>query len=77
MDNDITFIGRRTNHLTGPLIPNRMVSFDVSGSGSERGYRPKLWKGWASRPNAEMSGESKEEYDRLWHQGQLFGASEA
>ncbi|KAK4072116.1 hypothetical protein Trihar35433_4180 [Trichoderma harzianum] len=60
-----------------PLIPNRMVSFDVSGSGSERGYRPKLWKGWASRPNAEMSGESKEEYDRLWHQGQLFGASEA
>ncbi|KAM6487579.1 hypothetical protein HDV62DRAFT_157786 [Trichoderma sp. SZMC 28011] len=60
-----------------PLIPNRMVSFDVSGSGSERGYRPKLWKGWASRPNPEISGESKEEYDRLWHQGQLFGASEA
>ncbi|KAJ4855850.1 hypothetical protein T069G_09218 [Trichoderma breve] len=60
-----------------PLLPNRMVSFDVSGSGSEKGYRPKLWKGWASRPNAEISGESKEEYDRLWHQGQLFGASEA
>ncbi|KAL6819039.1 hypothetical protein V8C40DRAFT_281411 [Trichoderma camerunense] len=77
MDNDMTFIGRRTNHLTGPLIPNRMVSFDVSGSGSERGYRPKLWKGWASRPNPEISGESEEEYDRLWHQGQLFGASEA
>ncbi|KAF3070100.1 hypothetical protein CFAM422_006909 [Trichoderma lentiforme] len=77
MDNDMTFIGRRTNHLTGPLIPNRMASFDVSGPGSEKGYRPKLWKGWASRPNPEMSGESKEEYDRLWHQGQLFGASEA
>ncbi|KAH0522702.1 hypothetical protein TsFJ059_006506 [Trichoderma semiorbis] len=41
-----------------PLIPNRMVSFDVSGSGSEKGYRPKLWKGWASRPNAEISGTS-------------------
>ncbi|PNP59573.1 hypothetical protein THARTR1_00746 [Trichoderma harzianum] len=77
MDNDMTFIGRRTNHLTGPLIPNHMVSFDVSGSDSEKGYHPKLWKGWASRPNPGISGESKEEYDHLWHQGQLFGASEA
>ncbi|KAL7936413.1 hypothetical protein V8C35DRAFT_332772 [Trichoderma chlorosporum] len=44
MDNDMTFICRRTYNLTGPLIQNRMVSFDVSGPSSANGYRPKLWK---------------------------------
>ncbi|UKZ83131.1 hypothetical protein TrVFT333_010934 [Trichoderma virens FT-333] len=76
-DNDMTYIGRRTNYLTGPLIANRMVSFDISQSGSVKSYRPKLWKGWTNRPDDELSAEDKEEYDDLWHRGQLFAPSEA
>ncbi|EHK26966.1 uncharacterized protein TRIVIDRAFT_62758 [Trichoderma virens Gv29-8] len=76
-DNDMTFIGRRTNYLTDPLIANRMVSFDISQSGSVKSYRPELWKGWTNRPDDELSAEDKEEYDDLWHRGQLFAPSEA
>lgn len=76
IDKDMTFIGRRTNYLTGPMIANRMVSFDIPGSGSIKGYRPKLWMGWGGRPDPRMHAVA-EEYDDLWHRGQLFGTSEA
>ncbi|KAM0250693.1 hypothetical protein ACHAQJ_008527 [Trichoderma viride] len=82
LDNDMTYIGRRTNYLTGPMLPNCMVSFDPSGSE----YHPKFWKGWGGekgdkRPmnakDAEAWDMAAEEYDDLWHRGQLFGTSEA
>ncbi|KAL7794385.1 hypothetical protein V8C37DRAFT_415239 [Trichoderma ceciliae] len=76
MDNDMTFIGRRTNYLTGPMIANRMVGFDTSGSGSAKGYRPRLWRGWGGQSNIK-TGAVAEEYDDLWHRGQLFGTAEA
>ncbi|KAH6609846.1 hypothetical protein Trco_003192 [Trichoderma cornu-damae] len=76
MDNDLTFVGRRTHYLTGPMIANRMVSFDISGPGSAKSYRPRLWRGWGGQPDAS-SGAAVEEYDDLYHRGQLFGTSEA
>ncbi|RFU74329.1 hypothetical protein TARUN_7956 [Trichoderma arundinaceum] len=76
MDNDMTFVGRRTNHLTGPMIANRMVSLTDSSSGSAKGYHAKLWRGWGSKPDAKVPAAA-DEYDDLWHRGQLFGTSEA
>ncbi|KAL9476337.1 hypothetical protein ACSS6W_006178 [Trichoderma asperelloides] len=83
LDNDMTFIGRRTNNLTGPLLANRMVSFDTSNSG----YRPKFWFGWEgeiSRPKKFKDAEDEktwnataEEYNDLWRRGQLFEPSGA
>lgn len=83
VDNDMTFIGRRTNSLTGPMLANRMVSFDTSTPG----YRPKFWFGWEgeiSRPTKFKDAEdenawntSAKEYDELWRRGQLFEPSEA
>ncbi|KAL6863626.1 hypothetical protein J3F83DRAFT_767246 [Trichoderma novae-zelandiae] len=76
IDNDTTYIGRRTTQLTGPFIANRMVSFHHSGPDSTRGYRPRLWKGWGGNPGRGQQA-AVEEYDDLWHRGQLFGTSEA
>ncbi|PTB65654.1 hypothetical protein BBK36DRAFT_1121034 [Trichoderma citrinoviride] len=77
IDSDMTYTGRRTTYLTGPLIANRMVSFNHSGPGSASGYQPRLWRGWGGQSQFSSNQVVTDEYADLWHRGQLLGTSEA